>query len=120
MRKQLSLFSEEPERPKLRVLENSESDEEEFVRLNLEYEKTLPLEVQYHPEAHEVIKMSSSRIGDWAEKKVQYICLSLGIEAFANISCVGKADLVIMSNDELYMIDVKMASRSYKKSGKVC
>ena len=119
MREQLSLFPEESKRPPLRVLEASDDEEQECVRLDQNYEKTLPLEVQYHPEVHTVLEMSASRIGDWAEKKVQTFCMQLGIECFENVSCVGKADLVIMSDDALYMIDVKMASRKWHESGKI-
>ena len=119
MREQLSLFPEEFQRPALKVLEASVNEEQECVRLDQKYEKTLPLEVQYHPECHKVIGMSASRVGDWAEKKVIAICMQLGIECYENVSCVGKADLVIMVNDALYMIDVKIASRSWHKSGRI-
>ena len=119
MREQLSLFPEEFKRPLLRVLEASDDEEQECVRLDQNYDKTLPLEVQYHPEVHTVLEMSASRIGDWAEKKVQLFCMQLGIDCFQNVSCVGKADLVIMKDDALYMIDVKIASRKWHENGKI-
>ena len=82
-----------------------------------ELEKTLPLALQYHPESYKVFDMCSSRIGDWGEKKVQAICLALGVEAYANISCVGLADLVIKAGDGLYMLDVKVANREQSAAG---
>lgn len=112
MRQQLSLFPEVAKKPTLTLLEPSVSESQECVRLNHQYEKTLPLSVQYHPECHKVLEMSSSRLGDWAEKKVHHICLSLGIEVYENISCVGLADLVIYANNNLYMLDVKIAARN--------
>ena len=120
MREQLSLFPEEFKRPALRVLEASDNEEQECLRLDKDYEKTLPLELQYHPEVHTVMEMSASRLGDWAEKKVHYFCLSLGVEVYENVSCVGLADLVIYAKNNLYMLDVKIARRyRCNKTGKV-
>lgn len=120
MREQLSLFPELIKRPTLTLLESSSNEDQECVRINQEYEKTLPLWLQYHPESLKVLEMSSSRIGDWAEKKVHHFCMSLGIEAFANVSCVGLADLVIYANNSLYMLDVKIGGRFVcNKTGKM-
>lgn len=117
MRQQLTLFPEELKRPTPTASEPCDDDGDLRVRIDPEIEKTLPLEMQYHPETYKVFDMSSSRIGDWGEKKVQAICLALGIEAYANISCVGLADLVIKSEDGLHMIDVKVANREQSAAG---
>ena len=118
MRQQLSLFPEEPERPKLKLLESSVSEDAECVRLDPELEKTLDAELRYHDEYLGLAHAAPSRIGDWAEQKVHCIAMSLGLEVFPNISCVGLADLVIKSGRDLYMLDVKIANRDTNERGK--
>tara|TARA_A100001201_G_scaffold139452_1_gene131405 strand:- start:1850 stop:2404 length:555 start_codon:yes stop_codon:yes gene_type:complete len=119
LREQLSLFPEKSDRPKLQVLESCVDEDAESVRIDPEFEESLDPSFRYHPECVSLLDSNSSRVGDWAEKKVQCIAMSLGLEVYANISCVGLADIVVKSNDTLAMIDVKLAHRHYSGSGKI-
>ena len=110
MRQQLSLFTE-PEKIISLGLEASGHDNEDEVRLDPEFEKTLPADLQYHPSTYKLLESSSSRLGDWTEGQVRDIALSLGAEVFGNVSCVGPADAVLSVEDQLFKIDVKIATR---------
>lgn len=118
MRQQLSLFPELC-KPDLKVLEPCLDEDDDRVRLDPEYEKTLGPDLKYHPEVYNLLDMSTSRLGDWAEHKVQCIALSLGYEVYENISCVGMADLVVKANNQLFMVDVKIGERNYGGGNKL-
>ena len=114
MRQQLSLFPE-VSKPLLLVLEASSCEDDDQVRIDPEYEKTLPDFMQFHPDSYKMLAAGSSRLGDWAEGKVRDIALSLGAEVYPNASCVGPADMALCVDGNLFLIDVKVAARRSDK-----
>lgn len=115
MRQQLSLFPV-ISKPLHLALEASSCQDDDVVKIDPKFEKTLPEFLQFHPDSYKMLAAGNSRLGDWAEGKVRDIALSLGAEVYQNVSCVGPADMALCVEGNLFLIDVKIAARRLDQS----
>lgn len=56
----------------------------------------------------------TSRTGDISELKACVWLLEQGYEVYRNVSCVGPADLTVLKDGELWLVDVKTCNYNTK------
>lgn len=65
-----------------------------------------------------LILTDTNRLGDIAELVVITEALKRGANAYKNVGCTGKTDIIIEHNDKLLQVDVKL--EKYHQNGRWC